>query len=129
MIMFDKRNATVIHNELNGLLREFAAKHGLELKPTAAKFGSFEFQKKLEFKVKSQEAKAANDLDAKFKFQRYANKYGYDYTLFGKVVKVAGVEYKITGINPRSYRRPIQLERVSDKRSMKCNAGFLKMGA
>ena len=50
-------------------------------------------------------------------------------TFAGKVVKIAGVEYKVVGVNPRSYRKPVKLERVRDGRGFKCSGAFLPKAA
>lgn len=51
---------------------------------------------------------------------------GYDASLFGKIVKIAGAEYRVVGVNTRSRKQPIKLERVSDKRDFKCNVLALR---
>ena len=128
-VMFDKRTATRLHNELNEVLRAFAEKNGLSLEASSARFGTFEFNKKVKFSVKTKAAAAATSSIEKDKFQIYSSKYGYDWKLFGQVVKIAGVEYKVVGVNPRSYRKPVKLERVSDGRGFKCSGAFLPKAA
>ena len=129
IMMFDERRAITIHNELNQLLKDFGAKHGLELMPSRARFGTFDFKKKLEFKIKTKAAKVTDELKEKFNFQRYAGKYSYDSKLFNQVVNIGGVEYRVVGVNPRAYKKPIKLVRTRDNRNFKCNAIFLKAAA
>ena len=129
VFMFDKPRAKRIHNELNEVLRAFAEKNGLEFQPSSARFGTFEFSKKVQFKVKSEAAKEADTSAAQSEFKNYAWKFGYDYKLFGKVVKIAGTEYKVVGVNTRSSKQPIKLQRVSDSRSFKCNVLALRTAA
>lgn len=127
--MFDKRSATELHNKFNELMKKFAEENGLKFEPTRAKFGTFEFTKKVQFKIDTVASEATDELQKKFDFQRFANKNGISGTLFGKVVDLGGIEYRIVGVNTRSYRRPIQLVRVRDNRSFKCNVAFIKNAA
>ena len=122
----DRANATRLHNDLNILLKKFAADNGLTLKPTSAKFGSFDFNKKITLKINSTAAATTDRMNDKLKFQMYSGKYNYDSNLFNQIVNIAGTSYRVDGVNPRSYRKPIKLIRVSDNKSFKCNSSFLK---
>lgn len=121
--------AKKLHNELNSLLKKFAEDNGLALEPSNAKFSSFDFTKKITLKLKTQAAMVKEDMQEKLKFQRYAEKFGYDSRLFRSYVKISGVEYQVMGVNPRSYKRPLKIVRVCDLHSFKCNAAFLKSAA
>lgn len=129
VFMFDKPRAKRIHDELNEVLRAFAEKNGLEFQPSSARFGTFEFSKKVQFKVKSEAAQVTAEIDARNDFRLNAFKFGYDSKLFGKVVKISGTEYKVVGVNTRSRKQPIKLQRVSDSRSFKCNVLALRAAA
>jgi hypothetical protein len=124
-IFFNKLSANRLHKDLNEVLQAFAEKNGLEFQLTRASVGTFEFNKKIKFSIKSKAAADATASIEKDKFQTYSSKYGYDWRLFGKIVNVAGIEYKVIGVNPRSYRKPVKLERVSDGLGFKCASKFL----
>lgn len=128
-IMFDKRSATELHNKFNDVMRKFAAENGLKFQPSSARFGTFEFTKKVKLTIETQASQATDELDQKFKFQRFASKNGISASLFGKVVNLGGVEYRVVGINTRAPKRPIKLVRTRDNRSFKCNVQFLKDAA
>ena len=127
--MFDKYTAIELHNKFNAAMKKFAEENGLKFEPTSARFGAFEFSKKVKFTIKSQASTATEELNAKFKFQRYANHYGLASSLFGKVVNIAGVEYRVAGVNTRARKKPINLTRVSDNRNFRCSPAFLKSAA
>jgi hypothetical protein len=126
VFMFDKSRAKRIHDDLNALLQDFAERNGLEFQPSRARFSTYDFGKKVQFKVKSSAAQEANDSELRASFVSNARKFGYDASLFGKIVKIAGAEYRVVGVNTRSRKQPIKLERVSDKRDFKCNVLALR---
>lgn len=126
-VMFDKRSATELHNKFNDAMKKFAEENGLKFEPTRASFGTFEFIKKVKLTIPSKAAAATEEMDAKFKFQRFAAKHGLPGSLFGKVVSIGGIEYRVAGVNTRAYAKPIKLVRVRDNRSFKSNVQFLKM--
>lgn len=128
-VMFDKRSATELHNKFNDAMKKFAEENGLKFEPTRASFGTFEFVKKVKLTIPSQAAAATEELDQKFKFQRFANENGISAGLFGKIVKIGGIEYRVAGVNTRAYKKPVKLVRVRDNRSFKCNVNFLKDAA
>jgi hypothetical protein len=124
--MFDKRSATELHNKFNEAMRKFAEENGLEFQRTNAKFGTFEFTKKVQFKIASQASAATQELDEKFKFQRFAVKNGISSAIFNKVVNIGGVDYRVVGVNTRAHKKPIKLVRVRDNRSFKCPVIYVK---
>lgn len=128
-ISFDKRSATELHNKFNALVKQFAEENGLKFQPSTARFGTFEFTKKVKLTIETQASKATEELDQKFKFQRFAYKNGISAGLFGKVVNIGGVEYRVAGVNTRAHKQPVKLVRVRDNRGFKCNVNFLKSAA
>ena len=70
-ITFDKRNAGELHNKFNALVKQFATENGLKFEPSSARFGTFEFTKKVKLTIETQASKATEELDQKFKFQRF----------------------------------------------------------
>lgn len=127
--MFNKQSAIEMHKKLNTLLKQFAEENGLTLEPSSAKFGSFEFSKKIKMKVASKAAVATDEMDRKFQFQRFAYKHGLNSGLYGQVVTLMGIQYRVTGVNTRKYRRPVELKRLRDNISCNCSPEFLKQAS
>ena len=124
--VFDRVTAKQFHSELNKALTEVASKYGLSVKPTTARFDVATFSKKVVFKLESLQAQSFDIDAARSKFENAAFVKGFDSSLFGKTVLIAGKRLKVVGWNGRSYAKPIKLKDEATDRNYKCNVAMIK---
>lgn len=103
---FDRKNLKDIRLQINSELEKMSKKLGIQFS-----IGNISFQEK-SFTTKMSAVLAGDSAEAaKIEFEKNCWRAGVNKDMFGKVISYAGKSYKICGIKPRSWKRPILAER------------------
>jgi len=113
---FNKDKVSLARIKVQKALDELGKEMGCTFKMGTIRYDDFTFRTKLEVKVNSPEANTAKaDVPSWFPMN--------------KTIIIRGVQFKISGYNPRSYKKPVQLTRVKDGKLFKTtllSAGITK---
>ncbi len=109
MTQIDRTTAKLLGAEIQEALEAVAAKHGLIVSVRGGKYDDTMYAPKVEFKTAN-----ADEED----FNRYANWYGLE-GQFGETFTQNGRSFKITGIAPRSPKRPIICDELDSGKRFK----------
>lgn len=115
----DKRTAEQIGREVAEALQAVAERHGLTV---AVRGGTYDttglYRPKVEFKTA--------DADRE-EFARYASMFGLEADDFGKTFTSNGREFRVSGVAPRSPKRPILAVEVATGKTYKFADAAVKM--
>ena len=104
--IFNKDNVSIARIKVQKTLDELGKEIGCTFKMGHIRYGDFGFRTKLEVKLNSPEANVVKaDVPSWFPIN--------------KIVMIRGIQFKISGYNPRSYKKPVQLTRVRDGKEFK----------
>jgi hypothetical protein len=111
--------------QLEADLAEVFARYGLKLTRNAATIwpDSGEVKFRCETSYLDAEDAAARD---KHQWEQYACLYDVPVDAFGKVITVAGTEFKIVGLDGKARKSPIKLARVKDNKPFQCSADAIR---
>lgn len=93
-----RQDAATLGREVEEALKIVAERHGLTCEIRGGTFDAGFFKPRVEFKT------AGND---RSEFDRYATLFGLEASDFGQTFINSGREFKVSGVAPRSTRRPI----------------------
>lgn len=93
-----RQDAAILGREVEEALKIVAERHGLTCEIRGGTFDAGFFKPRVEFKT------AGND---RSEFDRYATLFGLEASDFGRTFTSGGREFKVSGVAPRSTRRPI----------------------
>lgn len=115
--MIDRQQAKRISADLEAALRPVASKYGLELEVRGGTYDGTSYRPKIAFKT--------SDADAS-EFAMYADVYGLEASDFGATFPSQGRTFKITGVAPRSPKRPILCEELATGRTFKFTDSYVR---
>lgn len=107
---FDKVTVRKLAEEAQELLKPLEEKYGIKIKLGGGTFTPGDFTPKITFKV--------SDADQQ-EFKRYASLVGLEPEDFGRTFVAGGKTYKLTGINLRARKFPIQAVNLRDGKTYK----------
>ncbi len=111
----------VLREDINEALKAVAIKHGLE----SLKAGNCSYDDtQATFKVAANLKVADETKNAKIAFN--LRMIGLEPTDLNRVITIAGKQFKIVGVNTRSRKNPIEIERVSDGAKFCCPVTSVK---
>lgn len=110
----DRLEARLITSQIADSLRGWGKETGYLVTPAGGSFNAGSFTLKLKIRKPEEEEGA----EAKT-FAKYAALFGMKPEDFGKTFGFRGAIYKITGLNPRSEKFPVNAIRVSDGKPFK----------
>jgi hypothetical protein len=117
--MIDRSKAKQIGREVEQALQEVAERHGLTVDYRGGTYDPNTYKPRITLK-------SANADESEFKM--YASRYGLERSDFGREFVSKGRLFRITGVSPRSPKRPILCEEVDTGRRFKFTAAGVKAG-
>jgi hypothetical protein len=117
MMPIDRQTAQTLGREIEEALREIAERHSLTVELRGGTYDASTFRPRVEFKT------STADQD---EFTRYANHYDLDPGDFGREFVSQGRTFRISGIAPRSPKRPILCDEVATGRMFKFTVDAVK---
>jgi hypothetical protein len=112
---FDKQNVKYLRNELNGVLAEFAKKHGIIASLGNARFTPNSVNWKFTLAASGSVDNPINSVEA----AAFVNKcfiYGLSKDDLNKTIVLRGDRCKIVGLNPRRHKYPVICENSNGTR-------------
>ena len=135
ILRFDQTTCDLIMDQVYDVIDKLALEHGLIVSPKRGRFSPTTFRFQVELNFPSRTQGAPSDLSAKSEDAWYAlcMKHGMDPDLLGKRFQLptatgskADLVLRITGVNTRARKAPIQLEDVHTKEPYKASPAMLK---
>jgi hypothetical protein len=120
---FDKQNISFLRNEMTQALEGVAIKYGLRIEIGNVKYSPTESHFKVQ--VNTVGINGIIETADRSQFIRSAALYGIDPSWIDQEFNYNGDNYKITGLNPRAKRHPVQVVRTSDDRPYRFSAKLI----
>lgn len=113
----DRKKMRTMSTDIEAALKEVAKKHDVELKVGGGSWDDSTFSFKLEGGIIKSDGSVVTKESEDFKAR--ATFYGLKPEHLGKVIKIDGERYEITGLSTRSRKYPIIVKRVRDGKPFK----------
>ena len=113
-----------MRKDIDEALKAVAEKHNCTIHAGSANYTSESFNIKLEVVENSSDGSTVTKEELDWKAN--ASLFGLDVDLLGKTVKIQGKDYEIVGLKPRSRKYPVLGKDLSNGKTYKFPAEFLK---
>lgn len=119
MKAFDKKELTMLREEIRAALKKIEDKHGITLELGNINFTPDSFEGKLKAFIKDANASSENKKDmvylSNLKKGIWNKEYGVTVDMYGKSYTSLGKTYIFVGIDPKKYKYPIVFRTVDGK--------------
>jgi len=110
-----------IEKEINEALAIIGAKHGLNIRLNGGKFDTFDATLKIKFTQATVEGKQAASDKLLKEFALYAPMVGAEPSWFGKMIRLQGNLFRVSGIAPGRPKNAMKITRQSDGKAFVCS--------
>lgn len=123
--MLDHTKLKLIGKDIDAALQAVGEKHGVEIKYDGGRFTSSNATLKLSVGVINSVTGEAETKERQ-DFKTYAKSFGLSPDMLDKVFTMQGKAYRVCGLKPRSYKRPVLAELVGTGKVYKFTDGAVK---